>query len=71
MSAEGILDNPALFLPQIGSREEAHINITINDPSPLLKCDKREKELRKRLRKIEKLEAKVESQGENSINEEE
>jgi tRNA-dihydrouridine synthase len=40
MSAEGILDNPALFLPRIGSREEAHIGITINDPSPLLKCDK-------------------------------
>jgi small-conductance mechanosensitive channel len=52
-------------------REEAHISITINDPSPLLKCDKRERKLRKRLREIEKPEAKVRSQGENSINEEE
>jgi hypothetical protein len=37
------LDNPALFLPQIESREEAHISITINDPSSLFKSDKWER----------------------------
>jgi tRNA-dihydrouridine synthase 1 len=72
MSAEGILDNPALFLPRIGSRDEAEKKVMIADPSPLFKSDnKKERKLRKRLREIETLEAKIKSQGEDSINEEE
>jgi tRNA-dihydrouridine synthase 1 len=74
MSAEGILDNPALFLPRHGTREEAPSKlITIPNPSPLPgalliqsssvdadeKDAKRERRLLKKLREIERIETKL------------
>lgn len=75
MSAEGILDNPALYLPRLGSREEAAKNIEIADPSPLMGgnsnvVDKKERKLRKKLRTIQKIEKKVQQDGDSSINDE-
>jgi tRNA-dihydrouridine synthase 1 len=74
MSAEGILDNPALFLPRLGSREETDKSITIADPSPLpgdgLGRDKKERKLRKKLRVVSKIEEKIRIGGESSINDE-
>lgn len=75
MSAEGILDNPALFLPQLGSRKESEKQITIADPSPINDInsskspdDKAERKLWKKLRKIDKIESKVQAKGIDSIN---
>jgi len=76
MSAEGILDNPALFLPQLGSREKAQRSVVIADPSPILDngasstSDKKERKIRKKLRAIQKIEEKVKAEGESSINDE-
>ncbi len=70
MSAEGILDNPALFLPQYGNKEEdGDIKIKVAKLSPLSnnhECQtqniglqyKKKRKLFKKLREIEKLEAK-------------
>ena len=73
MSAEGILDNPALFLPQLGSRKESEKIITIADPSPIVGVnsstsldDEAERKLRKKLRKIQKIESKVKARGNSS-----
>ena len=75
MSAEGILDNPALFLPRLGSREEASKSLTIVDPSPTCDArepnrDKKERKLRKKLREIARIEKRIQLEGESSINDE-
>lgn len=74
MSAEGILDNPALFLPRYGPRDDSAKEkvVTIADPSPLLACnkqkEKKERKLLKKMREISKIEAKLNSCGEGCIN---
>jgi tRNA-dihydrouridine synthase 1 len=73
MSAEGILDNPALFLPQLGSRKETEKKITVLNPSPLAvnstsSNDQAVRKLQKKLRKIQKIESTVKAEGESSIN---
>ena len=74
MSAEGILDNPALFLPQLGSRDESDKNIVIADPSSPTgsssSYDKKERKLRKKLRAIHKIKERIKTGGEKSINDE-
>jgi tRNA-dihydrouridine synthase 1 len=76
MSAEGILDNPALYRPRLGSRDDSDKTVVIADPSPLdfvsngnLVTEK-ERKLRKKLRKIHKIERIVSSSGEAGINDE-
>jgi tRNA-dihydrouridine synthase 1 len=79
MSAEGLLDNPALFLPQLGSREESGKQVTI--PNPLggrnnkvdgnSDADKKRRKLEKKLRAIERIERTVESKGESVLTDEE
>jgi tRNA-dihydrouridine synthase 1 len=96
MSAEGILDNPALFLPRFGSKEkDGEKLITITDPlaassvvststnttegapgllplssqQRLSEGDqKKQKKLMKKLREIERIEQKMKTDGEASIN---
>eukprot|EP00978_Attheya_sp_CCMP212_P046713 scaffold406967_cov48-Attheya_sp.AAC.1 len=83
MSAEGILDNPALFLPRLGSNDDddtaKSTNITIADPSPLgndtqgsnkSEDVKLKRKLLKKLRDIQTIEDKTQSSGETSINNE-
>jgi tRNA-dihydrouridine synthase 1 len=81
MSAEGLLDNPALFLPRLGSREEVEKQVTI--PNPLgggnqskavddpTGADKKKRKLQKKLRAIERIEDKVQSKGESVLTDEE
>ncbi|GFH48086.1 hypothetical protein CTEN210_04562 [Chaetoceros tenuissimus] len=66
MSAEGILDDPALFLPRYGEDEEKCIEI--KDPSDLKNTEdmrdplqKKRRKWLKKLREIEAIEAKVEA----------
>jgi tRNA-dihydrouridine synthase 1 len=77
MSAEGILDNPALFLPRLGSRNEPSKKIEIANPSFLPGVavavadsgDKKKRKVLKKLREIEQIEALIKSDG-GAINEE-
>lgn len=77
MSAEGILDNPALFLPRLGSRDEPSKKIEIASPSFLPGVavavadigDKRKRKVLKKLREIEQIEALIKTNG-GAINEE-
>ena len=72
MSAEGMLDNPALFLPRWGSRDE-HRMVSVPTLTSCLdstassaldeKTEKKKRKLLKKLREIEKLEEKVEKEG--------
>lgn len=58
MSAEGILDNPALFLPRHGVRGKDKIEIAVPTPFPssnIGAADKLKRKLKKKLREIEKL----------------
>lgn len=72
MSAEGILDNPALFLPRLGN--DGKLDIEIANPSPLPQSDpsesleKKERKLSKKLREIEKLEEKMRNSGKDCLN---
>ncbi len=68
MSAEGILDNPALYLPRYGEDENNEIDIPV--PSPLASAgdvrvthgnQKQKRKLAKKLREIEAMEAKLAS----------
>jgi len=81
MSAEGILNNPALYLPRLGDvQEDGECEISIPIPSPLhpsthkssSEPDKRKgksiRKLQKKLREIESIEKKVKESGEQSIN---
>ncbi len=79
MSAEGILNNPALYLPRLGDAiNDAEKEIILPALSPLNKTsktrdspgkqDKVLRKLNKKLREIENIEAKVKEAGENSIN---
>jgi len=69
MSAEGILDNPALFLPRLGSRAESCKKIEIANPSFLPgaavlvadRGDKQKRKILKKLREIEKIESMIDS----------
>ena len=78
MSAEGTLNNPALYLPRLGNVEtDGDRDIKIPVPSPLhpnihsgfdKSKDKAIRKLQKKLRKIDAMEKKVEEEGEQSIN---
>jgi len=86
MSAEGILDNPALFLPQLGSPEDREnvdiINIALpskskdsvlelEDEKDNIQHMKKKRKLMKKMREIEKIEDTVlKSETEDCINEE-
>ena len=69
MSAEGILDNPALYLPRHG--EDGNKEVQIQVPTPLnenalkeVKLDENQKKIRKltkKIREIEAIEAKAAS----------
>jgi tRNA-dihydrouridine synthase 1 len=64
MSAEGILDNPALFLERFGTREEhdklVEVTTTIQQQQPSQEPSKKRRKLMKKLRSIEKAERKKE-----------
>ena len=76
MSAEGILDNPALYLPRFGSREEDSTEkkgisssiseIEVKGGKVFKEWPKREKLIRK-LKKILSIEAKIEKEGEGVL----
>ena len=79
MSAEGILNNPALYLPRLGDvKKDGECEVQIPIPSPLhtnnANCITDEKKgkairkLEKKLRKIESIEKKVKEFGDQSIN---
>ena len=79
MSAEGILNNPALYLPRLSDNEkDGECEISIPIPSPLYSSnhisepDKKKakaiRKLQKKLREIESIEKKVKDFGEQSIN---
>ena len=81
MSAEGILNNPALYLPRLGDNEEdGESEIQVPIPSSLhpsnhnssRESDKKKgkalRKLQKKLREIESIEKKVKESGEQSIN---
>jgi tRNA-dihydrouridine synthase 1 len=81
MSAEGLLDNPALFLPRLGSREETKKQVTIPDPlgggnqskaeNDPTGVEKKKRKFQKKLRAIERIEEKMESEGESALTDEE
>lgn len=77
MSAEGILNNPALYLPRLRDEsKDGDCEIDVPVPSPLLgnngsdnpKNDKMARKLHKKLREIHSIEKKVKESGEDSIN---
>lgn len=73
MSAEGILDNPALFLPRLGNKEsegDRRVQIPMLDTSTdnVIQANKKRK-LEKKLSKISKLERKVQEHGQDILSE--
>lgn len=85
MSAEGLLDNPALYLPRYGSREERDKLVKVwslvsnddtttdNNKNSVVHVEETKQidKLKKKIKKIEKLERKVESDGIDSLNKKE
>ena len=86
MSAEGILDNPALFLPQFGNRDQGEKMISVPDLLPMIgsgessdnkspildeTMQKKKRKLSKKLREIERIQEKVRSEGNAALNERE
>lgn len=78
MSAEGLLNNPAIYLPRLGDVEtdgDRKIQIPIlsalhncNHGPPDKKKEKASRKLQKKLREIESIEKKLKELGEKSIN---
>jgi tRNA-dihydrouridine synthase 1 len=71
MSAEGILDNPALFLPRYGKDLDQSIELLnpfAGVASPVINVLKTRRKLEKKLREIQKIEAKL-AKGEKLIEE--
>ena len=67
MSAEGILDNPALYLRRFGDREsDDTTKIEVKGGKVMESCPKRKK-LLKKLKKIASIEEKIEKHGSSSI----
>jgi tRNA-dihydrouridine synthase 1 len=56
MSAEGILDNPALFLPRLGSREEREKEVTVWTLCKSTEDEKRQHKIDKLYRKLGEIE---------------
>ena len=70
MSAEGILDNPALFLPRLGDRDESSDkSVSVKGGSVFSEWPRKEKILNK-LNKIEKIKSKLKDGKELSAKEE-
>jgi tRNA-dihydrouridine synthase 1 len=68
MSAEGLLDNPALFLGRYGSREEPSKHVAVPDAlASSSNEDKQKNKLQKLLRKIQRIELKVASKGQSAM----
>eukprot|EP00980_Cylindrotheca_fusiformis_P002709 scaffold627_cov125-Cylindrotheca_fusiformis.AAC.26 len=62
MSAEGILDNPALFLGRLGSRNERELSVVVRRGGRLTQSSQKEMEkLRRKLHKIKKLQSKMDA----------
>ena len=77
MSAEGLLDDPALFFPRWGNCNDGEGSqgsrlITVREPSPLPTTAISTQSIAKttHMRKIETIEAKLKKRGEGGINEE-
>jgi len=71
MSAEGILDNPALFLPRFGPNDDAarHQKINVKSTTICSTPNKKKRRIEKKLRQIEDIERRV-ADGDNSVSKE-
>jgi len=70
MSAEGLLDNPALFLPRLGKPRPGDDAAPAPAPEGGKEASKRKRKLSKSLREIGEIEVKIEENGAESLHEE-